>query len=120
MKENNLTEFWSQLTFTFKKRILELKGHVCYQILKDWDIDNQSCIQTIDLTFPAFGIPGKLVEYGRKSIYPGAPDKDPPLLRQPKSGLMLITDISSLDIESCSLANTDHKNEEAEVATINK
>nr|XP_018906219.1 PREDICTED: uncharacterized protein LOC109036455 [Bemisia tabaci] len=88
-------------------------------ILKDWDIDNQSCIQTIDLTFPAFGIPGKLVEYGRKSIYPGAPDKDPPLLRQPKSGLMLITDISSLDIESCSLANADHKNEEAEVATIN-
>lgn len=44
---------------------------VFFQIIKLWDINENKCLQTEKIEFPAFTILGKAIEYGRKNIYPG-------------------------------------------------
>ncbi|XP_072391899.1 uncharacterized protein [Diabrotica undecimpunctata] len=41
-------------------------------ILKLWEINENKCLQTINIEFPAFNILGKRIEFGRRNIYPGA------------------------------------------------
>lgn len=36
-----------------------------------WDLVEQNCIQTIEIDYPSIALSGKIVEWGRNSIYPG-------------------------------------------------
>lgn len=36
-----------------------------------WDIFNQSCIQSINIRFPSFGILGRPIQFGFQSLYHG-------------------------------------------------
>lgn len=40
-------------------------------VIKLWETKDYSCLQTLKLRFPVFGVMGKIVEWGTTSIYTG-------------------------------------------------